>query len=141
MHSGGKLVERYGDWLRAPVNREALEQRLKAMLPPDVSFTAGEALDESERALAALADVSMPLPDNASVLAAGVLAPLARFEEQFNELGKGMLEGKSTPTERRRLAQAQESLARLIAQFKRQRLIDFLSAQAGCPASPSRRMR
>ena len=123
-HAGGKLVQRYGLWLRAPALRAVLADRLAAMLPQGIAFTPKEALTESERSLAAPA---------VSVLADGVLAPLTRFEDQLAELGTQMNNAGATFQERTRLARAQESLHRLAEQFKNQRLIDFLSSESWLP--------
>jgi hypothetical protein len=101
----------FASWIES--ERLRLLSAVAAILPADLALSPEAALAAAARTLAS--------DDAASVLIRHVREPLARYEEQIAELAEAALNT------------TRDSLRRLVGQFRRQRLIDFLSSAAWLP--------
>ncbi len=122
--NGTTLVERFSSWIREPGVRKGLVERVKRILPKGIALLPDEALTESEKSLCG---------DTGSVLSKGVNAHLARFEQQKQELQEQAANPQASLNARRALTLSVFSLERLVEQFRKDRLINFLSSQSWLP--------
>jgi len=124
-HSGKTLVERFGEWLSDDAQRASMEDVLRVVIPQESDLTPVEAIRTAIEDLVQSAE--------GSVLVLKVLEPLKRFEEQHSEVREQMNDDGIAGAQRTRLARSLQSLERLIDQFKKERLIDFLSSCSWLP--------
>jgi hypothetical protein len=117
-------ARRFAQWIEA--ERAQLLAASGAIIPVESALS-------PEQALAA-ASVALASDDPACVLVRHVQEPLAGYNEQIAELDGAINEAAAAGGAMlMALNAARESLRRLVAQFQRQRLIDFLSSAAWLP--------
>jgi hypothetical protein len=117
------LCDRFATWATSTSEKAKLTNMLNEVLSDTLKPKAAAMLDESVRSLA----------DNgqSSVKNLHVKAPLDKYQEQLQELGKQR--EAATGRQMIAIANAMYSLERLTNQFKAQRLIDFLSSASWLP--------
>ena len=122
-YDGEKLAEHYAKWCHSPEKKREHLAVLKSIIPEESGLSAETALENSVESLCG---------EKNSILKREVEEPLARFNEQIEDMTKQWSDAK-TRRQKSALNNAGNSLDKLREQFLNERLINFLSSCAWLP--------